>query len=200
MAQKWRFPNRKRQQPSIYEFRALDLSEKHEIEFEQFEGQVLLIVNVASFWSLTHQYSELNALQSRYKKHGFRVLGVPCNQFGHQEPGATESEILNSLRFVRPGNNFKPNFQLLAKCDVNGVDEIGLYGFLKAGCPPPSDEFNSAISSLAYSPLKASDVRWNFEKFLVNKRGQVAMRVHHKTDPSELAPFIEALINDLWNL
>jgi glutathione peroxidase len=139
---------------------------------------------------------ELNALQSRYKKHGFQVLGFPCNQFGYQEPGDDECEILNSLHYVRPGDNFKPNFQLFAKCNVNGDNEIDLYTFLKAECDPPVQEFNSNISSLAYRPLRASDVRWNFEKFLINKKGHVALRVHHQTDPCELVPFIEALISD----
>ena len=122
-------------------------------------------------------------------------------QTKQQEPGDTAEEILNSLHYVRPGQGFKPNFQLFAKCDVNGSRELALYSFLKASCAPPVDVFLHSDSlgsatNLVYAPLRSDDVRWNFEKFLLDRSGRVVMRFQHATEPAQIAPFVEALLRN----
>jgi glutathione peroxidase len=112
-----------------------------------------------------------------------------------QEPGDSAEEILNSLRFVRPGQDFKPNFQLFSKCDVNGEDQSDLFKYLKSSCSPPIDQYRS-ITNLIYSPYSSNDIRWNFEKFLISKNGKCVMRIQHEIEPCELEPFIEALLNN----
>lgn len=99
------------------------------------------------------------------------------------------------MRYVRPGNDFKPNFQLFEKCEVNGENETDFYKFLKASCPSPVETFFN-ITDLIYSPYKSNDVRWNFEKFLVNKHGKVVMRFQHDATPKEIEPFIEVLLKN----
>jgi len=139
----------------------------------------------------TH-YIGMNALNSKYGSDGLVVLGFPSNIFLYQEPGANGTEILNGVRFVRPGNNFIPNFQLFEKIDVNGAKEFKLYTYLKKHCPPTVTAFNADI--LFYSPIKASDIEWNWETFLVNREGRVVKRAPPATDPMSLATDIEAAL------
>lgn len=120
---------------------------------------------------------ELNALHEEIKAVGFTILGFPSNQFGKQEPGQ-QHEILPGLKHVRPGNGFVPNFLLFEKGDVNGKDEQEVFAFLKNSCPPVGDTFGSATGRLFWEPLKLSDIKWNFEKFLVGPHGKPVMRWH----------------------
>lgn len=128
---------------------------------------------------MTDQYLELNALQEELGPFGLVILGFPCNQFGKQEPGEN-SEILPSLKYVRPGGGFVPNFQLFEKGDVNGDKEQKFYTFLKNSCPPTSELLGSP-GRLFWEPMKIHDIRWNFEKFLVGPDGIPIMRWYHRT-------------------
>ncbi|KAJ8372030.1 hypothetical protein AAFF_G00295420 [Aldrovandia affinis] len=115
----------------------------------------------------------MNDLHARYTRRGLVVLGVPCNQFGHQE-NCSNDEILKVLKFVRPGDGFEPGFQLLQKVDVNGTDAHPLFVFLKEKLPFPADDPTSFMSdpkSITWSPVCRNDVSWNFEKFLVGPDG-----------------------------
>ncbi|KAL0605337.1 Glutathione peroxidase 3 [Plecturocebus cupreus] len=127
---------------------------------------------------------ELNALQEELAPFGLVVLGFPCNQFGQQEPGEN-SEILPSLKYVRPGGGFVPNFQLFEKGDVNGEKEQKFYTFLKNSCPPTSELLGTS-DRLFWEPMKVHDIRWNFEKFLVGPDGMPIMRWHHRTTVSNV--------------
>lgn len=108
--------------------------------FDQFKGRVMIALNVASFWGYTPQYRTLNALKTEYglangtaedpKKCYLDVVGFPCNQFGHQEP-SENFELMNTLKHVRPGYGFVPNFLLTGKLLVNGQDESPVFTFLK---------------------------------------------------------------------
>jgi len=131
----------------------------------------------------------MNALQAKYGKDSFVVLGFPCTQFHYQEPGV-EAEILNGIKHVRPGNGFVPNFQMFAKIDVNGPTEAPLYKYLKNRCEPTTDVFNDPW--LMYSPIKAKDVAWNWETFLVGVDGRVVSRAPPPLDPMDWASAIEA--------
>ena len=119
---------------SFYDFNTKDL-DGNMVSMKQFSGHVVLAVNVATFWGYTYQYHKLNALQDteggNLDSCGLRIVGFPCNQFGFQEPGENKYEIMNGLKYVRPGNGFVPNFPLFEKRDVNGEKENEIYTFFK---------------------------------------------------------------------
>ena len=83
---------------------------------------------------------------------------------------------------------------MFEKCEVNGSGELGIFKYLKSKCPPVDLEFADQ-NNLNYSPCKSNDIRWNFEKFLINRKGHVVMRINSNVKPLDLAPFIEVLIN-----
>lgn len=85
-----------------------------------------------------------------------------------------------------------PEFEIFEKCYVNGTYQTDFYRFLKNSCDSPVESF---ANYLDYSPLNSRDIRWNFEKFLLNRDGKVVMRIQHKVEPREIAPFIELLLN-----
>ncbi|KAL8581361.1 hypothetical protein ACOMHN_034439 [Nucella lapillus] len=159
---------------SIYDFDIMDVHKERKVNLSSYEGQILLLVN----------YLSLNALETDLD--GFHVLGVPCNQFGKQEPGGNGTEILNSLKYVRPGNGFLPAFNLTEKVEVNGQNEHPLYTYLKSYCPPVDDIFHTAGPGIYYSPYRNSDVRWNFEKFLIDRQGKPVLRYHTHYQPDDI--------------
>ncbi|KAK9406477.1 glutathione peroxidase 3 [Crotalus adamanteus] len=134
--------------------------------------------------SLSGQYVELNALQTSLGIDRLVILGFPCNQFGKQEPGQN-SEILQGIKHIRPGGGFVPNFQLFQKGDVNGENEQRIYTFLKNSCPPVVESFGDP-AKLFWSPMKIHDIKWNFEKFLVNPQGKPVMRWFQRTNVSSV--------------
>ena len=137
------------------------------------QGKVLLIVNVASKCGFTPQYEGLEALQKRYAGAGFSVLGFPCNQFGEQEPGDA-AEIANFCKLT-----YNVDFPIYAKIDVNGDKAAPLYNYLKGEAP---------------GLLGSKKIKWNFTKFLVDKRGKVVKRYAPQTRPEDIVRDIEALI------
>lgn len=155
------------------------------IPLSRYAGKYVLIVNVATYWGLTFQYLELNALHEELRGVGFTILGFPCNQFGKQEPGENY-EILPTIKHVRPGNGFVPNFQLFEKGDVNGNNEQALFTFLKNACPPVGDSFGDPTNRLFWQPLRINDIKWNFEKFLVGPDGKPIMRWFSRVNVSEV--------------
>ena len=155
----------------IYDFSATSLNGA-EVALKQFEGQVLLIVNTTSACGFTPQYKGLEALQRELGPRGFSVLGFPCNQFGHQEPG-DESQIQQFC-----STKFGVSFPMFAKIDVNGGHAHPLYKYLKG----------------EKSGLLGSAIKWNFTKFLVDRSGQVVARHATTTTPEALKKEIEALL------
>lgn len=154
---------------SIHEFKMTNIEGK-EVELSEYKGKVLLVVNVASKCGATPQYEQLQALQDQYKEKGLVVVGVPCNQFGGQEPG-TEKDI---QKFCT--DKYKVTFPMMSKVDVNGEKEAPLYKFLKSHAE------------------SKDDVKWNFEKFIVSKEGTVVGRFGTKTKPDadEVVSVIES--------
>jgi glutathione peroxidase len=135
-----------------------------------YQGQVLLIVNVASQCRYTSQYSALELLYRRHHAEGFSVLGFPCNQFAGQEPGS-EAEILSfCLR------EFDISFPLFSKIEVNGPNTHPLYRYLKDGA--------AAIP-------ESEVIEWNFAKFLVTREGRVVNRYAPKYSPGDIEPDIK---------
>jgi glutathione peroxidase len=140
---------------------------------DRYRGKVLLIVNVASRCGFTPQYEGLEALYRRLAPRGFEVLGFPCDQFGHQEPG-DEAEIQSFC-----STRFDVTFPLFAKIEVNGGSAAPLYKWLKQS---------------AKGLLGTQAIKWNFTKFLVDRTGQVVRRYAPNTAPEKLETDIEALL------
>lgn len=141
----------------------------------------------------------MNELHSRYSTKGLVILGVPCNQFGHQENGNND-EILPSLKYVRPGNGFEPNFQLLEKVDVNGKDAHPLFVYLKEKLPFPSDDAVSLMTDPMYiiwSPVTRNDVAWNFEKFLISSDGKPYKRYSKRFNTINIEADIKELLKGI---
>jgi glutathione peroxidase len=141
-----------------------------DVNLSDYKGKVLLIVNVASYCGYTKQYTGLEELYKKYKDKGFEILAFPCNQFGEQEPGTNE-EIKNFC-----SSKFDVTFKLFDKIDVNGKNQSPLYSILT----------DNEVTGKA-------DIKWNFEKFLVDKNGTVVARYLSKVDPQseELISAIE---------
>ncbi len=158
---------------SIYNFSPADAAGKPH-PLAQYEGQVLLIVNTASKCGFTPQYEALEALYQKYKAQGLTILAFPSDQFGGQEPG-TDAEIQSFCQV-----NYGVTFPVLAKTEVNGEGASELYQYLK-------DEQGG---------LLGSRIKWNFTKFLVNRRGEVVERFAPQTTPDKLTEKIEKLLNE----
>jgi glutathione peroxidase len=139
-----------------------------------FDGKALLIVNVASHCGFTPQYAGLEALHRRFRDRGFAVLGFPCNQFGHQEPG-DEAEIKAFCQ-----ETYALTFPMFAKTQVNGDDAHPLFRALKKAAP---------------GLLGTEAIKWNFTKFLVDKERRVVRRYAPADRPEKLALDIEALLD-----
>ena len=160
---------------TVYGFSAETLN-GHAVSLSEFEGKVLLIVNTASQCGFTPQYAGLESLYREYKERGLEVLGFPCNQFGAQEPG-TAADIGEFCE-----RNYGVSFPMFAKIDVNGAKAHPLYQFLKKEKPG------------LLGPLGGGAIKWNFTKFLVDRRGRVADRFASTTKPESLAKDIEKLL------
>lgn len=177
----------------IYEFKAVN-NKGAEVDFSQYEGKVLLIVNTASKCGFTPQYDGLEALYQKYKDQGLVVIGFPCDQFAHQEPGSDE-EIAEFCRL-----NHGVTFPLMSKVDVNGPAETPVFTYLKAAAP--KEEYKGFKAKATQKMLKAisksvekdSDILWNFTKFLVNRDGTVVKRFAPVAEPSSFESEIQAML------
>ena len=144
--------------------------DSNDVKLSEYNGNVLLIVNVASYCGYTKQYSGLKLIYEKYNDMVFEILAFPCNQFGEQEPGTNE-EIKNFC-----SSKFDVTFKLFDKIDVKGKDKSPLYSILT----------DNEITGKA-------DIKWNFEKFLVDKNGNIIARYPSKVEPTseELISAIE---------
>jgi glutathione peroxidase len=159
---------------SVHEFKMKNI-DGEEVSLADYKGKVLLIVNVASECGLTDQYEQLQAIHEKYKDQGLVVVGIPCNQFGGQEPGS-EADI---KKFC--STNYKVTFPMMSKVEVNGDKEDPLYAFLKS------------------HSKETGKIGWNFEKFVVSGDGKVAGRISPrvKPDAEEVVSLIEAELKKL---
>ena len=136
----------------------------------------------------------MNALQEEFASTNlFTVLAIPCNQFGYQEPAESKLELLNGLKYVRPGNDFTPKFPLFWLVDVNGKKQHPLYEYLKSCIPSPRKDFEDH-TAIFYEPHHSDDIRWNFEKFLIDFNGHPIMRFDSDAEPLFIRQFIEKLL------
>ncbi|ACS85423.1 glutathione peroxidase [Musicola paradisiaca] len=150
---------------------------------DSWQNNVMLIVNVASQCGLTKQYEALENLYETYRDRGFVVLGFPSNEFAGQEPGSNE-EILAFCR-----GTFGVQFPMFGKIDVNGAGRHPLYQALIAAQPeavrPAGSEFYERRVSRGQAPAHREDILWNFEKFLINRRGKVIARFSPDMTPDD---------------
>ena len=177
----------------IYDFKALN-NKGIDFDFAQFEGKVLMIVNTASKCGFTPQYDGLEALYQKYKDLGFVIIGFPCDQFAHQEPGSDE-EIAEFCRL-----NHGVTFPLMKKVDVNGQDAHPIFEYLKSVAPTEdykglkAKATHAMLKGLSKSAEKDSDILWNFTKFLINRDGTVVKRFPPVTTPEGMEDDIKAML------
>jgi glutathione peroxidase-family protein len=148
---------------NIYDFTVND-AHNQAFNFSQLKNKVVLIVNVASKCGFTPQYTGLQALYHRYNEQGFEIIGFPCNQFGNQEPGTNE-EISQFCSL-----NYGVSFPIMEKVAVNGSETAPIYLYLKE----------------QKHGLLGKNIKWNFEKFLIDKTGKVVGRFAPTIKPEEL--------------
>jgi glutathione peroxidase len=156
----------------IYDFELRTLDGRVQ-RLGDFAGRVLLVVNVASRCGYTPQYAGLEALYRRFRDQGFAVLGFPCDQFGHQEPG--DEAAIRAFCDL----NYQVSFPLYAKIEVNGAGAHPLYRFLKSARP---------------GLLGSEAIKWNFTKFLVGRDGTVLRRYAPADKPENLEGDISAAL------
>ena len=156
---------------TVYDF-SINSTAGTPIDFDQFRGRPMLLVNTASKCGLTGQYEGLQELHERFKDQGLVVLGFPCDQFAHQEPG-DDDEIEQFCKI-----NFGVSFPITTKIDVNGRGTHPIFAFLKDRAPG----------------TLSSTIKWNFTKFLVAPDGVTVKRYRPTTDPKALVDDIEALV------
>lgn len=149
--------------PPVLNFKMKDI-DGHEVSLDRYQGQVLLIVNVASFCGNTPQYASLQKLYDQYHQRGFTVLGFPANEFGKQEPGS-DSEIKEFCT-----SHYRVTFPVFSKIVVKGQGQAPLYHFL---------------TDKKTDPRYGGDIEWNFAKFLINRKGEIVARFKAGLDPQK---------------
>ena len=148
---------------TIYQFKVEDLSGKT-FDFSSLKGKKILVVNTASKCGLTPQYKDLEKIYKEYKDKGFVIVGFPANNFGHQEPG-TNAEIETFCEL-----NYGVTFPMMSKISVKGSDMHPIYQFL---------------TQKAKNGVQDSDVQWNFQKYLINEKGELAKVISPEVLPTD---------------
>lgn len=156
-------PTEKMITENIYQFKVTDL-EGNEFDFSKLKGKKIMIVNTASKCGLTPQYKDLEALYKKYQDKNFVIVGFPANNFGSQEPG-TNQEISTFCQ-----RNYGVTFPMMAKVSVVGDDMCGIYQFL---------------TQKSRNGLQDSEVDWNFQKYLINEKGQLEKVIAPRTLPTD---------------
>lgn len=145
---------------------------KDSIQFSDYKGKVVLVVNTASKCGFTPQYAGLEDLHKKYQDKGLVILGFPCNQFANQEPGDADS-IKNDCLL-----NYGVTFQIFDKIDVKGKNAHPLFAWL-------SSELRGTLGKT---------VKWNFTKFIIDREGNPLKRFSPKTKPEEMEPYLKSLL------
>jgi glutathione peroxidase len=157
--------------PGVLNFKMKGLDGK-DVNLADYQGKVVLFVNVASKCGYTPQYKGLEALHEKYADKGLVIIGVPANDFGKQEPGS-DDEIATFCK-----KNYGVKFLMLSKVStVKGADKVPLYKYL---------------TDKETDPKHAGEIKWNFTKFLVSRKGDIAGRFEPKVEPEEMSKAIEA--------
>lgn len=178
---------------TIYDFKA-PTSRGKELDFAQFKGNVLLIVNTASKCGLTPQFEGLEELNKKYKDRGLVIIGFPCNQFKEQDPGS-DGQIEEFCQL-----NYGVTFQIMKKIDVNGETADPIFVYLKEQAP--TEEYKGLKGKAAKAMFKRisdtakseSDIQWNFTKFLISRDGKTIKRFAPTAVPKDFEQDIVQLL------
>lgn len=170
---------------NIYEYSVFD-SKGNEISLADFKDKVIMIVNTATGCGFTPQYESIESLYEKYHEKGLEILDIPCNQFGQQAPG-TDDEIHEFCQL-----HYNTKFSQMRKSDVNGADELPLYTFLKSqkgfkgfGEHKLKPILEDMLKKTDENWDKKPDIKWNFTKFIIDRKGNVVARFE-PTDSFEL--------------
>ncbi|MBQ9253637.1 MAG: glutathione peroxidase [Bacteroidales bacterium] len=155
----------------IYDYKAQTSANK-ELDFAQFRGKVLLIVNTATKCGLSGQFNGLEELHKKYKEDGLVLIGFPCNQFANQEPGNDE-QVAQTCQV-----NFGVTFQIMKKIDVNGENAHPIFKYLKSQT----------------KGFLGSKIKWNFTKFLISRDGKTIKRYAPTTSPAKVEADIKEML------
>ncbi len=179
---------------SIYDFKVLTRNGE-EVSLSDYEGKVLLVINSATQCGFTPQYDNLQDLYEKYADEGFVILDFPCNQFGNQAPGSDE-EIYSFC-----DSNYGVTFPIFSKIEVNGDNAHPLYKYLKSEKGFAGFDMSHPIAPKLLPHVEQSDpdyasnpnIKWNFTKFLIDRKGNVAARF----EPTEDMFIVEGKIKEL---
>lgn len=178
----------------IYDY-TVPKSNGETLSLKDFKGKVILIVNTATGCGFTPQYKDLEELYEKYHHKGLEIVDIPCNQFGHQTPG-TDEEVKQFCQL-----HYKTQFPQMKKSDVNGLNELPLYAYLKSqqGFKGFSQHkltkvLEEMLSKIAPKWASNPDIKWNFTKFLISKDGETIKRYAPTTEPKDFEKDIEAML------
>lgn len=179
---------------SVYQF-SLPTKSGELQSLKDFEGKVLIIVNTASKCGFTHQYEALEALYKQYKEQGLEIIAVPSNQFGEEEPGSN-SEIQSFCKL-----NYGVTFTVMGKADVRDESALDLFKYMIREHPfqgfPASDKtemLTDYLNGIDPNYLNDDEVKWNFTKFVVDRKGNVVGRFEPVVSLEEMEAFIKELL------
>lgn len=172
---------------TVYDFCALD-KKGNKVNLSQYKGNVLLVVNTATGCGFTPQYEELEAMYRRHKDSGFEILDFPCDQFGHQAPGSDE-EIKEFCQM-----KFGADFPQFKKSEVNGANALPLFRWLESQKGFEGFDADNELTPILENMFdekcpgwrESSDIKWNFTKFLVNRKGEVVARFEPTHDMADV--------------
>lgn len=179
---------------NIYEYKLTNRIGK-EISLKEYKGQVLMIVNTATECGFTPQYEDIEKIYEKYHDKGLEIIDIPCNQFAGQAPG-TDDEIHEFCTL-----HFNTKFPQMKKSDVNGENQLPLYGYLKGekgfegfGDGPKAPTMDGLLSKIDPDYKNNSDIKWNFTKFLIDREGNVVCRFEPTADMNDVEAKIAELI------
>lgn len=179
---------------TVYNYSLLNKAGEEQ-SLKDFEGKVLVIVNTASKCGFTHQYDGLEDLYKKYKDQGLEVIAVPSNQFGEEEPGSN-SEIQSFFKL-----NYGVTFPVMGKADVRDESALDLFKYMIQeqnfqGFPPSdrTEMLTTYLNSIDPNYLKDDEVKWNFTKFVVDRKGNVVGRFEPVVSPEEMEAFIKEFL------
>lgn len=179
---------------SIYDYSVMNAAGE-EVSLKQYEGKVLIIVNTATGCGFTPHYKDLESMYEKYHEQGLEILDIPCNQFAGQTPG-TDEEIHDFCTL-----HYNTQFSQMKKSEVNGENELPLYRYLKEqkgfegfGKGPKAMLMSAMLLKSDRNYRNSPDIKWNFTKFLVDRKGEVVARFEPTADMKELEKAAAALL------
>ncbi len=166
-----------------------------EVSMKDYEGKVVLVVNTATGCGFTPHYKDLEAMYESFHDKGFEIIDVPCNQFAGQTPG-TDDEIHEFCQL-----KYHTQFPQMKKSDVNGENAIELFKYLKSekgfegfGKGPKALAMSAMLKKIDKDYKNNPEIKWNFTKFIINRKGEVVARFEPTADMKEVAKFVEELL------